>query len=339
MIIAVADGEPQFSSIKIVEPTLPHARIENLGLLTFDGSQKYFALDGQHRLSGIKNAILKKPSLGEEVVSVIFVPHRHDEHPKLGWSRTRRLFTTLNRYAKQISKKDAIVMDEDDSVAIVTRNLIQEFSLFKGKRLLLSNSKSINPKDDEAFTNIITVYDVNEIVLGLKWQINKSFKQKLRPLDEIEDMYKTVKSFWLGLSESILPIREIKNNPELPIAEELRSKNGGHLLFRPIGLTTYAKVFRLARQSGLSEVATFRGLALVNFNLSTPPWSGVIWHPGNHKMLARAENQHLADGLLAYLIRLKTDKRELLKVYRNMLSTTGRNFRGKLPKRVPVFRR
>src|SRR5665213_4153636 len=43
MIIAVADGEPQFNSVKIIDPKVPHANISNLGLLTFDGTQKYFA--------------------------------------------------------------------------------------------------------------------------------------------------------------------------------------------------------------------------------------------------------------------------------------------------------
>lgn len=313
MIIAVADGEPQFNSVKIVDPRLPHAQIDDLGLLTFDGTQKYFALDGQHRLSAIGQAIAEKPSLKQEQVSVIFVKHRHDDHPKLGWSRTRRLFTTLNRYAKPISKKDAIVMDEDDAVAIVTRNIIQEFSLFQGERLLHSNSKSLHPKNSEAFTNIITVYDVNEIILKSKWGINKSFKQSQRPIDEMEKMYAFVARFWQSLAESIEPVRELLKNPELSISESLRSREGGHLLFRPIGLTTYAEAFKLALISGWAEKMTFEKLSRVNFDMTQAPWSGVVWHPGNRKMMAKGENQKLAARLLAYLIGIKEDKDSLLK--------------------------
>ena len=335
MIIAVADGEPQFTSVRIVDPKVPSSDISNLGLLAFDGSQKYFALDGQHRLMGIREAVAKKPKLSEEQVSVIFVQHKHDDHPKLGWSRTRRLFTTLNRYAKPISKKDAIVMDEDDAVAIVTRTLVQEFQLFRGGRLLLSQGKSLHPKNKEAFTNIITVYDVNETVLKAQWpKISKAFKQSQRPVDEVESMYQTVEKFWVNVSKSIAPIEELVLNPNLPIAENLRSRDGGHLLFRPIGMTTLAEAFRLAILSGISSKVIFERLAKVDYDMTRSPWNGIVWHSGSQKMLAKSENGKLASRLLAYLIHAKLDKNELLEEYRAVLSTSGKRYKGKLPPQV-----
>ena len=48
-------------------------------------------------------------------VSVIFVAH---EATSQGLERTRRLFTTLNKTDRPVSKGDIIALDEDDVVAI-----------------------------------------------------------------------------------------------------------------------------------------------------------------------------------------------------------------------------
>lgn len=71
-----------------------------------------FTLDGQHRLAGIQQAIekgLEQDPFDE--VSVIFLAH---EDTRPGLERTRRLFTTLNKTAKPVSKGDIIALDEDE---------------------------------------------------------------------------------------------------------------------------------------------------------------------------------------------------------------------------------
>ena len=42
------------------------------GVLTFDGTQAYFVLDGQHRLRSIKDAMKQNPELGRR--------HLHNRH-------------------------------------------------------------------------------------------------------------------------------------------------------------------------------------------------------------------------------------------------------------------
>lgn len=53
--------------------------------------------------------------------------------------RSRRLFSTLNRYAKPVSMRDIIALDEDDVVAIASRDLIDTHPLFARDRLLDSS--------------------------------------------------------------------------------------------------------------------------------------------------------------------------------------------------------
>lgn len=57
-----------------------------------------------------------------------------------GKTRTRRIFSTLNRYAKPVGKGDIIALDEDDIVAIITRDLLEEYPLFQNKKILVSQT-------------------------------------------------------------------------------------------------------------------------------------------------------------------------------------------------------
>ena len=103
----------------------------NVGFLEFSGDEKVFPVDGQHRVEGIKSAFNKDSTLANESVGVIFIGHQNDH---AGMQKSRHLFTTLNRYAKPVTMHDLIALDEDDSVAIVTRNLLEELELLSDNR-------------------------------------------------------------------------------------------------------------------------------------------------------------------------------------------------------------
>ena len=131
----LAIGTNQRFDAPILQPELDGV----LGILRLDGTQTFFAIDGQHRVQGIKHALKNNSELKQEEVSVIFVSHRNDP---IGMERTRRLFTTLNRYAKPVSKSEIVALDEDDILAITTRNLIEKHPLFQEK-ISLSKRKRL----------------------------------------------------------------------------------------------------------------------------------------------------------------------------------------------------
>ncbi len=331
MVIAVADGDPKFQRIDVIDPIVKYAKIDGLGLLTFDGTQRYFALDGQHRLSGIKEALVKKESLKNEQVTVIFVPHKHATRTERG--RTRRLFTTLNRYAKAISKKDAIVMDEDDAVAIVTRQLVQSYSLFKDKRLSIKNGKGIPPTDHTAFTNIITVYDVNEIVLKTQWHIDKSFKQQARPIGETEKMYSRVTEYWKSLSDSLPEVKKLHEDNYL-IDNNLRSRAGGHLAFRPVGLTLIARAYSLCFKEKEIIAKFFTRLPKVNWSIVAYPWRGTVWHSGLNKIDYKKENELIAARVLAYMLGMSLESGEVEKLLTDYRATNKEDSTVSLPAKI-----
>ena len=131
--MAVYDGDPQWREIRyeIDGHTYP-----NIGLLELNGEEKIFPVDGQHRVEGIKKALECKPEIADETISVVLIGHKNTVE---GREHSRRIFSTLNRYVKPVRLGDIIALDEDDTVAIVTRNMLENYPLFTGNRIKATN--------------------------------------------------------------------------------------------------------------------------------------------------------------------------------------------------------
>ena len=158
LVLAVYDGDPQWHEVR-----LDYGEDEeyyDIGLLELKGTEKIFPVDGQHRVEGIKHILDESQDFNEEKIPVIFIGHRNDDD---GMQRARRLFSTLNRYAKPVSKRDIIALDEDDAVAIITRDLIENHPLFSDGRVLDSKSMAIPDNNKTIFTTIITFYNCNYV--------------------------------------------------------------------------------------------------------------------------------------------------------------------------------
>ena len=112
IVVAALEGNPMFYPLEIMEDSrfaLFHDDLrlnESFGFLKFDGTQKYYALDGQHRLTAIKTLLNRNNSdpdgapedLEKDEFSVIvIVPSQEDAD---FMQKYRRLFSHLNRYAK-----------------------------------------------------------------------------------------------------------------------------------------------------------------------------------------------------------------------------------------------
>lgn len=114
LVLAVYDGEPKWTEIRY---EMDGERFFNVGLLELSGQEKIFPVDGQHRVEGIRAALLDCPDLITESIPVMIIGHSTTPQ---GMERSRRIFSTLNRYAKPVRLGDIIALDEDDAVAIVT---------------------------------------------------------------------------------------------------------------------------------------------------------------------------------------------------------------------------
>jgi DNA sulfur modification protein DndB len=95
VIIGVHEGEPEWFAIDIKaspvigEPHIDSSLLDVPGIIKLTGDEKMFAIDGQHRIEAIKQAINRDANLGSEHLAVIFIAHRTTTE---GRQRTRRLW-------------------------------------------------------------------------------------------------------------------------------------------------------------------------------------------------------------------------------------------------------
>jgi DNA sulfur modification protein DndB len=129
LIVAARGGSPEYTRFAMDDPDGLLAGIDRgFGVLTFDGTQQYFALDGQHRLKAIQDAIKIDPEIGKEDVCVLLVSHFDTED---GRTKTRRLFTNINRNAKVTTTAENIALDEDYGINILTRRFLTDHEFLK----------------------------------------------------------------------------------------------------------------------------------------------------------------------------------------------------------------
>lgn len=306
IIIGVYGGTPKWVELtlkgndRLNLSDFPEYLIGSIGYLLLSGKENLFAIDGQHRVAAINDAVKENKSLEDEEVAIIFVSAKQDTVSR---QRIRRLFSTLNRYAKPVGQRDNIALDEDDTVAIVTRMMINDYPFFKGNRINTRRlGKAMPNSDNECITNIISLYDALKIILQDRNKTKWEDFLRFRPDDQVIDAYfKSAKKYWDGLIKYIPEFYKLsRNNLDL---STVRNSNGGHLLFRPIGLQIYTKVVKLFLDDGYSLKSIQKRLSRVNYDLSQAPWKGLLWEPLNKRMIVRGENQTLAIKLLFYMVK------------------------------------
>jgi DNA sulfur modification protein DndB len=302
LVLAVYDDYPEWKEIEL---TYDNNETYMVGLLDFPNKHKIFPVDGQHRVEGIKAALLKNPNLADSRVSVIFIGHKNTE---AGMQRTRRLFSTLNRYAKPVTMDDIIALDEDDLVAITTRNLLENHRLFLGKNVTKSNNKAIPNEDKDSFTSIITLYECNLELLKIyrhnknidKYKRSTSEFLKFRPdEDTLSEFQIYVEDFWNIFINVFKLENYIKQTPNkaLPYRNNI---NGGHLLFRPVGLLPFVKAACIIqKRSHKPFELILKRLRSIDYSLNKEPWKQVVWNDFEKRMIMG--NQPLTRQLIIYL--------------------------------------
>ena len=246
----------------------------------------------------MREALRKLPELGREDVSVIFVAHERSDD---GLRRTRRLFTTLNRYAKPVSTTEKIALDEDDAVAITTRRLLDEVPLLRD-RVSVANTPGLGATNVKDFTSLPAIYRTMDVVLRDKAPTAWSKFKRTRPDDEDLERYFIGASAYVNLLQArVAEVGDFAASPDSPTAAApYRGTHGGHLLFRPAGLVAFVLAYdALVRSGQTADVAVAR-LADVPMSLAAAPWVGLIWDPHSRRMMTGKDVQKAVVATLVY---------------------------------------
>jgi DNA sulfur modification protein DndB len=317
LVVAVYQGDPTWYEVAITKANknipideIPKDALDSFGLLHLTGKERLFALDGQHRLAGLKKVIDDGSTLKDEF-SVILVAHKNTQ---AGLIRTRNLFTTLNKTAVPVSKGEKIALDENDVTAIITRRLVEEHPYFVGDRISYNAMPNLLPGDQVSLTTIVNLYDVLEILFTkvLKKGAAKKLRYSRPADDELDQYYQEADTFFEQLNNGISELSEYWSAKKYRLViQKYRGDFGGSMAFRPIGLKLIAEC--ISEMSGSEIGERVERISRLPRDLSKEPYADVIWDTSAKTIIAKG--RVLAKSLMLYMIGEKVDKAALLRRY------------------------
>lgn len=117
-LCASVDGELEF------EPVAQTGPMRSIGLLRIGMSSTILINDGQHRRAAIEEAVLERPELGDESISVVLFADG-------GLQRSQQMFADLNVHAIRPTKSIRLLYDHRDEMTKLVRDMLQEIPLFR----------------------------------------------------------------------------------------------------------------------------------------------------------------------------------------------------------------
>lgn len=265
---------------------------EVLGYVELDESTKYFVLDGQHRVGSINHVIeqdILGPDFKDEEINVLLVcnPDEDENEVKIKY---RRLFTSLNRYAKPTDQTTNIIMDEDDAIAILTRRLVEGHPIFSTPAGLSVtqnpnvNIETKNLKDGVPFfTSLETLYKMNMELLKTPEfpNLNPVSSTELisRPSDEELDIYYSeLSSIWDAIGKTFEHIHGDRTKMRAHNSDDSEYTDIGYM-WPLIQQHLWAPLIRQFLTRGINEKTreeSIEPLGKLNWDLREAPWYPLI---------------------------------------------------------------
>ena len=344
IVVGVYLGEPTWYEIDVednvvlTDPAIDPDAQYSLGLLELDGTEQLYAIDGQHRIAGIKAALeqLNTPEsiehhdrLAKEDLAVLFVSANIEREGQL--ERVRRLFTTLNKEAKKVSDAEIVALDEDDAAAIVTRWIATRYDGLRAylpdddddlpHLIQLGTRNEIPPTNQRSFTTIVSLYRMTKGIFQREIRALNQKHQGNRPdEEELETIYREVVMIWEVMRQQDETLGNVLgSDPAEQRAANHRNDQGGHILFRPMGLQSFGRALGVLRTRQMDTGLAVNSLCKLPMSISESPWVNVVWNPNTRRMIN--DNQPVAEALFLHMVghKPRSSRMDLSKRYRELL--------------------
>lgn len=313
-------------------PGLYRKAATNMGFLTFGDGELLVPLDGQHRLKAIEFAITGRDEklkdipnvmpctqLAQEDVTVILVPYVV--------AKARKIFTRVNRYARPTTTGQNIVTDDDDIIAVLAREIVNDLI---GGRLAKYTSNTLTPKDPE-FTTLSIVYNCNKEIITEAFPTGKLDTTQLPDTAKRQLYRDKVREVWELLLQEIEVFADALSDKEETGDEKRREIRKTNVLGKPVGQECLVRAFlRLTgSSSNMGDEKACERLnalpwAITEENLNV--WQNVLWTGGvDGKIITK--KRPLATKLIACMAgeKITAEKKAgLLKEYRELFPEAER---------------
>ena len=341
IVVGIYGGEPVWHPFGITaRPDFDMEQIghlaeqERVGFLELNGTESLFALDGQHRVSGVKRALESDGEVATDILTVLFVPHSNTEQ---GIKRTRSLFIDLNKRAVPVGLKDIIILDEVDLSAILARRLVDDHEWFSHGQVDIERFTPTIPPDSDALFSIATLYAVIKRILPSALAADAEERKELRDatgirLSEkrIDHYYDKAVQYFHNLANLSEDLRQyFSEGPSSGLARSARDPDVRNVLFRPVGQMAFANALSALSKAN-NMLFAFQTARSFPLDMNLPPFANVIWDTERKRMIA--SGAPLAARLLRYMSGLEPSNPKLVLSYRLALGDNT----AKLPNKFDV---
>ena len=303
IVVACLDETPEWYPLLPPDDFLQEHNIEksedDLGFVSLSMDNRYYVLDGQHRVGSINHVIdedLGGPGFKDEQISVLIVSNIEDDEAA-SKIKFRRLFTSLNRYAKPTDGTTNIIMEEDDAFAILTRRMVEEYQHFKTPAGTIARendrinikTKSFNKDSLPHFTSLETLYEINKILLQTDQypELNPADRDTLltRPEEEIiNDYYKSLEGMWDAIFTAFPEVLDDRTKMRSHNAALSEQEYSDHAFLWPLTQQhLFARLFRnLLDDADEKEISYEESLGVLKnmpWDLRKAPWFPIVLSP------------------------------------------------------------
>ena len=248
-------------------------------------------LDGQHRAKAFKFAIdgaddnnrpiagvKANQDLAKEQVTVILV--------RFNTERARKIFNKINRYARRTSTADNLITDDDDAIAVITRELLGNEGVIPSRLVRIGANNLTNNAPE--FTTLKTFYECNLSIVNGLGLVGEGKPQQM-PEDQRELVVEQMRPLWVRLLSRVnLWKSTLEDSSEKGDATRIKIRKET-LLGKPIGQLCLVRGYLLMRERciGVSEDTLCDRLNLIDWGVENPVWLGVLMRSTGNVMFGR----------------------------------------------------
>lgn len=279
---------------------------DNLGFLNLTGEEILIPIDGQHRAKALdfairgrdeRNAVLgfrANANLAQEDVTLVLIRFDTDAER----SKARKIFSKVNRYAKNPTKSETLIIDDDDVAAVFARRMTEpEHEFFSGD--LVRFAGNTLPDAAREFTTLPTLYEINREILIQK---GHPYIKTERPSPEAEKLYwSEVESVWRTLIGHVThfsaALKDTSKGGD-SVRQDIRKQ---FLLGKPIGQRVLASAFLdLTERGQLTGTQACDRLNAIDWQISNPIWGNILTRDGS-RVLSGLSAMKLGRDFVTYL--------------------------------------
>ena len=324
LIVAVQNAEEmEFAPVKEVMSsrnlqTASKSAANNLGFLTFSGAEILIPIDGQHRAKAINFAISGRdernerlsfdanPNLAKDDITLMIIKFDTDEEK----AKARKIFSKVNRYAKQPSKAENLITDDDDINAVFARRISDPgWDILSGDLVALKGNTL--PKTANEFTTLSTIYEINKLILQYKGHENEYTETELPSTETQELLWKEVESVWKCLIGNIDHFFNSLHDRSIEGRQSRIEIRESFLLGKPIGQRVLAHAFlELTERGKIAQNEACDRLNALNWQISNGIWENVLTRD-RIRVLSGIGAMKLGAEFVTYLLGRKFNRSQL----------------------------